>query len=346
MITQKDVAEKAGVSFITVSRVVNNEGNVKEETRKKVEKAIKELGYFPSFSGKALNSGKCNTIAISTPINYNNNVRSEYFLRVLSGIEEITKNLQCDVLLNSFNENDTTYDYLRPLRQRKVDGIIYVGLKEMPAKMLEELKNFNFPCVVIGDRPAEKNISWVDTDNISAGYNTTSQLIQQGHKDIVFFGLDNKIFNQNILHRENGYLNAMKELLGKEKNQCRIIRSSYDENSISKSFEEFISKNKKNNTLPTAIFSATDERIPVILRILNKYEIFVPKDISIVGFDGFLIDNPFLDIQIATNVQPLKEMGEKAAKILFEKINNPTTKATSYIFEVPFFLGNSIKSID
>ncbi len=70
MVTQKDVAKYAGVSFITVSRVVNKEPNVKEETRKKVEQAIKEIGYFPGFAGKALNSGRCNTIAILTPINF------------------------------------------------------------------------------------------------------------------------------------------------------------------------------------------------------------------------------------------------------------------------------------
>ena len=220
MVTQKDVAKKAGVSFITVSRVVNNEGNVKEETRIKVENAIKELGYFPSFSGKALNSGRCNTIAVSTPINYDANGKAEYLMRVLSGIDEVAKSLKCDVLLNNFDEDDTTYDYLRPFRQRKVDGIIYVGLKQMPQIMLDELKTFRFPCVVIGDRLTETSLSWVDTDNFAAGYNSTSQLIKKGHKDIVFFGLDKDIFNQNITHREQGFLKAMKDFLGKDESQC------------------------------------------------------------------------------------------------------------------------------
>ena len=345
MVTQKDVAKKAGVSFITVSRVVNNEGNVKEETRIKVENAIKELGYFPSFSGKALNSGKCNTIAVSTPINYDVNGRAEYLMRVLSGIDEVAKSLKCDVLLNNFDEDDTTYDYLRPFRQRKVDGIIYVGLKQMPQIMLDELKTFRFPCVVIGDRLTESSLSWVDTDNFAAGYNSTSQLIQKGHKDIVFFGLDKDVFNQNITHREQGFLKAMKDFLGKDESQCKIIRASYDFDSISKSFEDFILECKKNNSLPTAIFSATDERIPLMLRILYNNNITVPDEISIVGFDGFLMNNPFLNFQIATNIQPLKEMGQTAAKILFERINNPELEPTSKIFTVPFFQGDSIKTL-
>lgn len=342
MVTQKDVAKKAGVSFITVSRVVNNEGNVKEETRKKVENAIKELGYFPSFSGKALNSGKCNTIAVATPINYDIGGRSDYLLKLLSGIDEVTKRYQCDVLLNNFDEDDTTYDYLRPFRQRKIDGIIYVGLKKMPQVMLEELQTFKFPCVVIGDRPTESHLSWVDTDNFSAGYNTTAHLIKNGHKDIVFFGLKKDIFNQNITHREEGYLKAMKDLLGKDKSQCKILRSTYDMDSITKVFEDFITQSMQNNTIPSAIFASTDERIPPILKIFHNLNISVPKDISIVGFDGFLLGNPFLNFPIATNIQPLKEMGEKAAEMLFERINNPDLKPTSHIFSVPFFQGESI----
>ena len=345
MVTQKDVAKKAGVSFITVSRVVNNEGNVKEETRIKVEQAIKELGYFPSFSGKALNSGKCSTIAVSTPISYDIDGRSEYLLKLLSGIEEVSRKHNCDVLLNNFDEDDTSYDYLRPFRQRKVDGIIYVGLKKMPQIMIDELETFKFPCVVIGDRPTDSNLSWIDTDNFSAGYNSTSELIKKGHKDIVFFGLNKDIFNQNISHREEGFLKAMKDFLGKDENQCRIIRSSYEMDSAYKTFESFISQCIKDNTVPTAIFCSTDEKIPPILRILYNHNLSVPNDISLIGFDGFLMNNPFLDFSVATNVQPLREMGQKAAELLFERINNPELKPNFEIFQVPFFQGDTIKSL-
>ena len=347
MITQKDVAKKAGVTFITVSRVVNNEGNVKEETRKKVEEAIKELGYFPSFSGKALNSGKCNTIAIATPITYDIGGRSEYLLGLLSGIDTISKSYDCDVLLNTFDEDDTTYDYLRAFRQRKVDGIIYVGLKKMPEVMLQELKTFKFPCVVIGDRPIKDGLSWVDTDNFTAGYNSTKELIKLGHKNIGFFGLNENIFNQNISDRESGYLQAMQEAFNFSKNDCRkfIIRSSYDRPSILENFENYIKDNISSKDFPSAIFCSTDERIPSVLKVLKKYNLSVPEDISLVGFDGFLIDNPFLDFSIATNPQPLKEMGKKAAEMLFERIKNPELESSSHIFQVPFLSGDSIKSI-
>ena len=228
-----------------------------------------------------------------------------------------------------------------------MDGIIYVGLKKMPEVMLQELKTFKFPCVVIGDRPIKDGLSWVDTDNFTAGYNSTKELIKLGHKNIGFFGLNENIFNQNISDRESGYLQAMQEAFNFSKNDCRkfIIRSSYDRPSILENFENYIKDNISSKDFPSAIFCSTDERIPSVLKVLKKYNLSVPEDISLVGFDGFLIDNPFLDFSIATNPQPLKEMGKKAAEMLFERIKNPELESSSHIFQVPFLSGDSIKSI-
>lgn len=341
MVTQKDVAEYAGVSFITVSRVVNKEKNVKEETRLKVEDAIQKLGYFPGFAGQALNSGLCKTIAVLTPINLEDDIRASYLMSVLSGINNSCIKNNCDIMLTTFQEDDKTFDYLRPFKQHKVDGIIYVGLKEIPQEMLDEIKSRKHICVVIGDRPQNELFSWVDTNNEKAAYETTVRIWNNGHRKIFFHGLTKDIYNANIFDREKGFIKAIKELTGSF-DESMIIRSGYDNESISNSLKNTFSSIAKEK-MPTAIFCSTDSRIPLAIKELKKIGLSVPNDISLVGFDGFLVNSPFFDFSISTNKQPLYDMGKRAAEILFEHIKEPTLPRTTELFDVQFLPGESLK---
>lgn len=347
MVTQKDVAKRAGVSFITVSRVVNKESNVKEETRLKVEKAIAELGYFPGFAGQALNSGKCRTIAVLTPINFEEDIRANYLMGILAGIDRECRSQSCDIMFSTFLEDDSTFDYLRPFRQHKVDGIIYVGLKRMPPEMLEEVQIRKLPCVVIGDRPENEQLSWVDTDNEKAGYETTVRIWQMGHRRIMFHGLIKELYNANITDRENGFRRAIKEMSGHEVDESMIVRSDYSTESISESFATAFASlgagtGTGTNRMPTAIFCCTDNRLPPAIKELHRLGLSVPQDVSLVGFDGFLRNNPYYDFSLATNVQPLIPMGEKAAQILFNHINNATALRATELFSVTFEGGDSL----
>ena len=121
MVTQKDVANLAGVSFITVSRVINGEPNVKEETRKKVQAAIDQLGYAPSFAGQVLNSGRCNTIAVLTPIPFDQTMRTSYLLNVLVGIEETCRKNGIDMISGVYFRSSRSSD-------RMVSALLSSGL--------------------------------------------------------------------------------------------------------------------------------------------------------------------------------------------------------------------------
>ena len=182
MVTQKDVADLAGVSFITVSRVVRGEENVKPETKRRVEEAIAKLGYAPSFAGQVLNSGRCNTIGVLTPIPLNKSIRSFYLMSVLDGINEICSKYNTDILMSIVPEsgNNPSYDYLRPYKQKKVDGIIYIGLKKISRQIIDEIKLRKLPCVVVADRPESEIFSWVDTDNYLAARTSVNEFWKRG----------------------------------------------------------------------------------------------------------------------------------------------------------------------
>ena len=230
MVTQKDVANLAGVSFITVSRVINGEQNVKEETRRKVQAAIEQLGYAPSFAGQVLNSGKCNTIGILSPIPFYKAIRSFYMMELLAGINEVCQEKDVDMLINIVPEVGKVpeYDYLRSYKQKKVDGIIYMGLRKLPAEMLSELQLRKLPCVVIGDRPESDLISWVDTDNVSAAKNAVNEIWKKGHRKIAFVGLKKSIYNANVSDREKSYVETLTQLGVDYNPRDYIIRTDYD----------------------------------------------------------------------------------------------------------------------
>lgn len=343
MVTQKDVADLAGVSFITVSRVVNGESNVKEETKKKVLAAIDKLGYAPNFAGQVLNSGKCNTIAILTPIPFIKSSRMFYLMQVLSGIEETCRKNSIDMILGTVPEvkDDTSYDYLRPFRQNKVDGIIYIGLKKIPKEMLEELKKRDHPCVVIGDRPRSSLLSWVDTDNFNAAYNTVRKILEYGHRTLAFIGLEEDIYNENISEREKGFIKALQDADVAYSPENYIIRTDYDACNLKSRITEAVKKWKKK---PTAVFCSMDILVPEVVNGLGLVGFSVPDDVSIVGFDGFINDTNY-NIKIATNVQPLKEMGKTAAEILFNHINGKVSKKQTAVFNVEFEPNESLRHV-
>ena len=110
---------------------------------------------FCTKRGQVLNSGRCNTIGVLTPIPLNKSIRSFYLMSVLDGINEICNKYNTDILMSIVpeSEKNPSYDYLRPYKQKKVDGIIYIGLKKISKQIIDEIKLRKLPCVVVADRP-------------------------------------------------------------------------------------------------------------------------------------------------------------------------------------------------
>ena len=340
MVTQKDVAKYAGVSFMTVSRVLNGVPNVKEETRLKVQNAIKELGYTPSFAGLVLNTGRCNTIGIMTPIPFYKALRSFYLMGILAGINDGCKKNDVDMLVNIVPEvgDNNNYDYLRAYKQKKVDGIIYIGLKKMPSEMMEELSSRKLPCVVIGDRPESELLCWVDTDNYLAAKNTVTEIWNRGHRTIAFLGLKKSIYNSNVSDREKAFVDTIKKLGADYNPNDYIIRSDFDSETIDEDVEKAFKSWKQK---PSAIFCCTDSCVPGVCKGIENCGLTVPKDVSIVGFDGF-INQTYFPLNVATNTQPLILMGQRAVDILFNHIDNPDLQRETAVFSVPFTPGDSL----
>ena len=334
MVTQADVAKKAGVSFITVSRVLNNKNYVKKETKEKVLKAIKELNYYTNHIGQALRKNKVNTIGIVIPEPPNVPVHGmAYYNMLMQGIDRFTIAHGYDILLSTYKQNNPKVDFCRLYFQRKVDGLI-LFIPDMRYLKINQIEKKNIPCVIIGERPDNFNISYVDANNFDGMYRMTEYLISKGARDIAF--IKGKPYMQNSLDRINGFLKAM------EKNKIKvpdnnIFAGDYTINSGAEVMKKIILSDK----LPNAIICSNDLMALGVLSEAKKAKIKIPEDMSLAGFDDINITE-LVDPPLATVRQPLYNMGYKASEILYNKILNNEYSGEKVVFPVELVIRKSI----
>lgn len=326
MITQRDVAKKAGVSFITVSRVLNGNGYVKEETRERVLKTIKELNYYTNHIGRALHVKSVNTVGIIIPAPANVTVHAtDYYNLLMAGIEKSTMAHNFDLLLSTYGNDESQVDYLRLYFQRKVDGLILIT-PDLKNPQIKDIPKKDIPCVIIGDRPSRNAVSCVDADNYGGMCRVTEYLIGKGHRDIGFAKGSNTVRNAN--DRFKGFCDTMKK-------NSMVIHNGwiFDGDFTPESGRYALQKIISTGKLPSALICANDLMALGALSEAKHAKIKIPQELAIIGFDGIGM-TAFTDPPLSTVGQPLFDMGFTASEMLFNKIKDPKQPPESKIFQV------------
>ncbi len=337
MATQKDVAKLANVSFITVSRVINNMGNVKPETKEKVKAAIKELNYYPNSIAQGLNRNRVMTVAIETSLPSSETIEeTSYYTRLLTGVERHCIKHGYDILISSQRGQIDSYDCLRPYYSRKADGIIILGSKPTE-EQFKRISDDKIPCVIIGDRHPSYKINFIDTDNINGMYVATKHLIENGHSKIAF--IKGNVWTQNSSDRFKGYSRAMKEA-ELVINEDWVVEGDYSILSGRLCYKEL----QKLENRPTAVVSSTDLMAFGLYEEIHAEGKNIPETMSIIGFDGHELCK-YTNPPLTTIRQPLEEMGEEAAKLLIKQIENSDTIPEHQVFPVTFQQGGSVKKM-
>lgn len=337
MATQKDVAKLANVSFITVSRVINNMGNVKKETRYRVEKAIKNLNYYPNTIAQGLNSNRVKTLAVQAPLPLQASFEgTSYYRRILVGIEKLCIEEEYDVLISSQRDSDEKFDFLKPFYERKADGIAIIASKPNNSQLQRIIKE-NIPCVIIGDRVESIKLNYIDTENFLGMSNAAEYLISRGHKKIGY--IKGNLDNQNAHDRFSGFLEAIKieKLIVKDE---WIFKGDFTKESGAHALNYYDSLIDK----PTAIIASTDLMAIGFYEEAVKLKINIPDDFSLIGFDGHEIcyyTNP----RLTTMHQPLEEMGYVAAQLLINQIEKKSTQHQHLLYPVTLESGGSVKNL-
>lgn len=319
MATIKDVAKLANVSVATVSRVINGTSTVQGETKKRVNAAIKELNYSPNLLGRNLRRLETKKILVLL-----NTISNQFYSLVVKGIEEKALEQGYTVMVCMTHGNkEIENGYMQMLKTKLVDGAIMLTTEEDGEKLTNELRDV---FVVQACEPREKFITpTVCIDNEKAAYDAVSFLIKKGHKKIGFFGAGD--IYQSSLQREKGYKKALLEnnlVLNEE----WILHEGFSFNAGKRGAQKII----KQNNLPTAIFCVSDSCAAGAIKTFIEHNIFVPKDISVMGFDNTHISQ-MVTPTITTVKQPQYEIGYKAMELLFEKMTKKTIQNKNVILD-------------
>jgi DNA-binding LacI/PurR family transcriptional regulator len=297
MTIMKDVADAAGVSLITVSRVINAPELVKEETRLKIEKAMRELGFLPNHAAKAL--AENNTRAIHLYVPRYMSISEPFMMQLIAGVSEVLSEAYYLFLIR----RDLEFN-------QRCDGVIVMGIQMWEEDVIKD--KFNVPVVLFGK--TKLDLDCVDIDNFQGAIMMTEHMIEMGHKKIGFVML--KTDQRFAFERFEGYKYALKKhnLNYDEK----LVRYAEDlGNSGYEKSLELISQEK-----PTSVFCCNDLLAIGACRAIEKLKLKIPKDISLGGFDGLTFDL-IPEKPISTVKQPVYEAGRRLAARMLDRLKNP-----------------------
>ncbi len=311
-VTIKDVAQKAGVAISTVSLVINQSPKVAEETRQKVEAAIRDLNYRPNLSARQLaGKSKGNIGFILTEDHF---TRSEpFYTHIFLGAEFEARNHNVYILLTTVqNSFQGKKDVPRFLLDRNVDGIILAG--RVPYNLIDYIRKLKIPFVLVDFLPQEGIAQAVLIDNFEAARQAVNHLIQRGRLKIAFIAGD--IEHPSIKARYDGYLKALSD--SQIPLRPEIVIYNKPNTTFQYGYEamqELINREEEFD----AIFTANDALALGCMRSLAENQIKIPEQVAIVGFDDVVTaanaNPPLTTIQVQK-----EEMGILACKTLLEMI--------------------------
>jgi LacI family transcriptional regulator, galactose operon repressor len=307
MTTINDVAKRAGVAPITVSRVINNSGYISQKTRYRVEQAISELGYVPNALARGLRSKRTNTLALVMT-----DITNPFFTNIARGVEDIASESGFSVIFCNTDESETEeFKYAKILAQKQVDGILLVPACSQ-SRTVEFLKSIDIPVVLLDRRIPDVQIDTVRCDSIAGAYDLVQLLIGLGHNIICIISGQRGVSTAE--DRVIGYHQAMTEA-GLEENE-QVYFGSFTQ----ACGYEFTKMAFAQPTPPTAFLGANNFISIGVMKALRDQKLHVPEDVTLVGFDDLpltlFIDEPFLTVA----VQPAYEMGKKATELLLNRL--------------------------
>ena len=327
----KDVAKHAGVSIATVSRVLNDIDVVNEDTKKKVLDAIKELGYRPNIVARSLKTQRTKTIGILIP-----DISSQFYPEIVRGAEDVANIYDYNVILcNSDFDVEKEKEYLRVLKEKMVDGVIYIS-SSFSEEMLDLINELDLKTILVESKDKKDRLPSVTIDNVAATYEATKYLINKGLKNLAFIGVKEDSMNawgerylgfEKALQENNLQLDTDLIYLDTLK-----VKSGYE------AAEQFINSKKKFD----GIVCASDEIAMGVINVLRDNGIKVPEEVSVIGFNNNYAGAIFYP-KITTISQPSYDMGSVAMRMLIKLLNNKELEAAHYVLDYELIKRDSTK---
>lgn len=313
-ITIQDVAKSANVSVATVSRVINGNYPVKEETREKVQKVIRELNFIPNIQARELTRQKSTAIGVVVP-----SINNMFFPEVVTSIETKLKEKGYSLILCcSNNDKNEEVQCINELLARNVAGVIVLdpNSANIYSNFYESISK-TIPIVFVNGHLSVENISSVCNDEALGAQVALKYLISHNHKNILFIRGEHSA-SYDI--KEHIYTDLLRSI--DNYNSANII--NIGKGNSSQTVDKTISKVTlalKNDKSLTAIFACNDLMAVGAINACKRLGLKVPSDISIIGFDNIELSK-IVEPKLTTVDQNMALLGENSAELLLEKINN------------------------
>lgn len=310
MITIYDIAREAGVSAMTVSRVINNTGRVSDKTRRRVKQVMEDLHYVPNSNARSLVLQKTNILSLLIT-----DIANPFYTTLARGAEDTAKRLGYRLL---FGNSDEDYakekDYVDMILSTRVDGVLFAPAGDGSAAHLQQLEQHRIPFVLL-----DRDVPGITADRIigesrDGARKLIEHLLKLGHTRIALINGSEDV--STARERHAGYREALK-LNDIPYDEELVLHLGYREEAERNFLERLLAQNKP----PTAIFAANNFIALSVIQSLRSIGLSVPENLSVVCFDdlGFAsVLNPFLTVA----AQPAYQFGALGMERLVDLIEN------------------------
>jgi LacI family transcriptional regulator len=333
-VTIKDIANEAGVSITTVSRVLNNREDVNEKTREKVLKIIEKYNYNPNSVARSLVMNKTYTIGLIVP-----DISNPFFAEIARAVDDELRGYGYSVLVcNTDNKKQREKESIDLLRSKQVDSIIGSFSYDIYEEIFK-LEREGIPVVQIDRFVKDSKAPAIIVDNTSSAYLATEYLIKKGHKKIVHIAGD---LNTNTGYcRAEGYRMALEDN-NIDFNEELFLQGDFGLRSAYLALKELLEKEASF----TAVFASNDLMAIGAYEALREYGLKIPEDVSVFGHDNSLLSS-LVKPGLSTMHQPIYKLGKKAARVVIDILkDNKYPEPRRIIIKTSLVERASVKAIN
>ncbi len=335
MVTIRDVAKYLGVSVSTVSRCLNHHPDINEETRLRVETAMKELNYVPNSAARSVSKRCTNTIGLTIP-----DIQDSYFAENASGVEDVLQKHGYTLVYGSMaRDPGRMIEFVQYAREMRFDGLI-ITPEVWSEELLELLGKVDIPVVALRRRPpANAGIPYVDGDHYTGAQQMVEYLYGIGHRDIAHIVLNTDIGRE----RFRGYRDAMNSH-GLEPRSILVETPANRTMDAVRNGHEAMRRLRKAEPEVTAVFASSDPIGVGAMEYLAENGLRVPEDISVCG-SGDIDFCSLYWFRMTTIAFERYELGRKAAQMLLKMISREVKHPKSVLSETHLVVRGSTRNI-
>ncbi len=327
-----DIADLAGVSKTTVSRVINNKTGVKDETRIKVLDAIEKLDYTPNQTAKSLATRKSRVIGVIYNV-----FNASIYLNLANLLEKYAAQFNYNVVFCSTNDDcQTKLRYVQYFTGGAADGLILFGSDCRDSEVVQKIIDSKYPIVVIENYFNDIKVNDIIIDNFGGAKRAVQYLIELGHTKIAH--ITGNLSHKAASERLSGYKEALKEK-GIEYNEDYVIFTDAGERTGSEAVEKLVFLNDP----PTAVFTFNDMQGYDAIQKTKEIGVQVPQDLSIIGFDNIYEVLHYIpsSLRLTSMMQPIDEIAESAIKLIMNNIEDKKSEPKVLSFDTELYYGET-----